>query len=179
MNEYEQVCPEICFKLYYLSVREIIVREGSGGTSLFSEDKYTVAHHSYRYNGKNRCRKLCQRYEIFRILIRSTRSRYRRPGRCFASSKFSEFCASQKVQLHLIATGMSRANGQVERVMSILKNLLSVVESSQRSWQDALGEVQLALNCTISRATEASPLEMLIGKQARPLGLVPPCETEC
>jgi len=54
-----------------------------------------------------------------------------------------------------------------------------VVESSQRSWQDVLGEVQLALNCTISRATEASPLEMLIGKQARHLGLVPPCEPEC
>jgi len=71
------------------------------------------------------------------------------------------------------------ANGQVEQVMSILKNLLSVVESSQRSWQDVLGEVQLALNSTISRATEASPLEMLIGKQARPLGLVPPCEPEC
>jgi len=100
-------------------------------------------------------------------------------GRCCTSSMFSEFCASQKVQLHFIATGISRANGQVEQVMSILKNLLSVVESSQRSWQDVLGEVQLALNSTISRATEASPLEMLIGKQARPLGLVPPCEPEC
>lgn len=61
-------------------------------------------------------------------------------GRCFTSSKFSEFCVSQKVELHLIATGMSRANGQVERVMETLKNLLSVVESSQRSWQDALGD---------------------------------------
>jgi len=34
-------------------------------------------------------------------------------GRCFTSSKFSEFCVSQKVELHLIATGMSRANVQM------------------------------------------------------------------
>lgn len=99
-------------------------------------------------------------------------------GRCFSSSRFSEFCSSQNIKLHLIATGASRANGQVERIMSTLKNLLTAVESSQRSWQDALGEVQLALNCTVNRSTEASPLEMLIGKEARPIGLIPPVDTE-
>ncbi|XP_017474117.1 PREDICTED: LOW QUALITY PROTEIN: uncharacterized protein LOC108364783 [Rhagoletis zephyria] len=99
-------------------------------------------------------------------------------GRCFTSSKFSEFCSSQNIKLHLIATGASRANGQVERVMSTLKNLLTAVESSNRSWQDALGEVQFALNCTTNRSTAASPLELLIGKEARPLGLIPPCDTE-
>lgn len=76
----------------------------------------------------------------------------------------------------MIATGASRANGQVERIMSTLKNLLTAVETSSRSWQDALGEVQLALNCTVSRVTKASPLELFIGKVARPLGLVPPCD---
>jgi len=97
-------------------------------------------------------------------------------GRCFASSRFSDFCEQQKINLHLIATGASRANGQVERIMSTLKNLLTAVETSSRSWQDALGEVQLALNCTVSRVTKASPLELFIGKVARPLGLVPPCD---
>jgi len=97
-------------------------------------------------------------------------------GRCFASSKFSEFCSKQNISLHLIATGASRANGQVERIMSTLKNLLTAVETSSRSWQDALGEVQLALNCTVSRVTKASPLELFIGKVARPLGLLPPCD---
>jgi len=86
--------------------------------------------------------------------------------------------ASQKIKLHLIATGGRRANGQVERVMSTLKNLLSAVESSHRSWQDALGEVQLALNCTDSSTTKASPLELLVGKEARPLGLIPPYDKE-
>jgi len=37
--------------------------------------------------------------------------------------------------LHLIGTGASRANGQVERVISTLKNLLTAVETSSWSWQ--------------------------------------------
>nr|XP_041631235.1 uncharacterized protein LOC121502211 [Drosophila kikkawai] len=99
-------------------------------------------------------------------------------GRSFTGTKFMQFCSNQKIQLHLVATGASRANGQVERVMSTLKNLLTAVETSSRSWQDALGDVQLALNCTINRSTKCSPLELLIGKVARPLGLIPISDTE-
>jgi len=36
-----------------------------------------------------------------------------------------------------------------------------------------LAEVQLAMNCTINRVTKISPLELLIGKEARPFGLLP------
>lgn len=93
-------------------------------------------------------------------------------GRCFASSGFRNFCSAQKIQLHLIATGASRANGQVERVMSTLKTMLTAVETSQRSWQEALAEVQLAMNCTANRVTKFSALELLIGKEARPFGLL-------
>jgi len=57
--------------------------------------------------------------------------------------------------------------------MSTLKGMLTAVETSQRSWQDALAEVQLAMNCTINRVTKFSPLELLIGKEARPFGLLP------
>jgi len=71
--------------------------------------------------------------------------------------------------LHLIATGASRANGQVEKVMKKKKKLLTAVETSVRSWQDALSDVQLALNCTINRVTKSSPLELFIEKVARPL----------
>ena len=94
-------------------------------------------------------------------------------GRCFSSKDFSSFCDSHKIQLHLIATGASRANGQVERMMSTLKGMLTAVESTRdRSWQDALGDIQLALNSTINRVTKASPLELLVGKVARPLNLM-------
>lgn len=99
-------------------------------------------------------------------------------GRSFTGAKFADFCSLQKINLHLIATGASRANGQVERVMSTLKSMLTAVETSSSSWQDSLGEVQLALNCTINRVTNSSPLELLIGKIARPLGLIPINDSE-
>lgn len=94
-------------------------------------------------------------------------------GRCYASKEFREFCESYKIQLHLIATGSSRGNGQVERVMSTLKSMLTAVEIKQEcSWQDALEDVQLAMNCTINRVTKATPIELMFGKIARPLSLV-------
>ena len=94
-------------------------------------------------------------------------------GRCFASKEFKDFCDKHSIELHLIATGASRANGQVERVMSTLKNMLTAAEIGDKSWQDSLGDIQLAMNCTQNRVTKASPLELMFGKVARPLKLVP------
>lgn len=93
-------------------------------------------------------------------------------GRCFANKHFREFCDANNIQLHLISTGTSRANGQVERVMSTLKSMLTAVEvNKERTWQDAVDDVQLAFNCTVNRVTKASPIELLIGKVARPMSL--------
>jgi len=58
-------------------------------------------------------------------------------------------CSAQKKDLHLIAIGACRANSHV-----------AVAETGQGSWQDALGEIQLALNCTPNRVTKISPLEL-------------------
>jgi hypothetical protein len=52
--------------------------------------------------------------------------------------------------------------------------MFTTVETTGRSWQDAIGEIQLALNCTINRVTKSSPLELLIGKTAMPYGLLLP-----
>lgn len=94
-------------------------------------------------------------------------------GRCFASKDFRDFCDNKNIDLHLIATGSCRVNGQVERIMSVLKSMLTAAESDKdKSWQDSLGDVQLALNCSVNRVTKASPLELLIGKVARPLDLM-------
>ena len=87
------------------------------------------------------------------------------------STEFQDFCQGKLFKLHLIATGASRANGQVERIMGTLKNMFTTVETTRRSWQDAIGEIQLALNCTTNRVTKSNTLELLIGKTARPYGL--------
>ena len=88
-------------------------------------------------------------------------------GRCFTGKEFQDFCQGKRIKLHLIATGASRANGQVEHIMGTLKNMYTAVETTGRLWQETIGEIQLALNCTTNRVTKSSPLELLIGKTVR------------
>lgn len=130
--------------------------------------KYVLLHHTLNIDTANSVKALKAGVALFGAPNRLIADQ----GRCFASREFKDYCESVNVKLHLIATGSSRANGQVERVMSTLKNMLTAVETSDRSWQDALPDVQLALNCTTSRVTKASPLELLIGKVARPLDIL-------
>lgn len=93
-------------------------------------------------------------------------------GRCYDCNEFKNFCNDNKIELHLIATGSSRANGQVERVMQTLKNIFTVVEcNTNNSWRDELGEIQLALNSTRSRTTGYTPIELMFGIQGSSLNL--------
>ncbi|CAK1540872.1 unnamed protein product [Leptosia nina] len=131
--------------------------------------KFVVLHHTTNIDSKSSIKAVKNSVSLFGAPERIIADQ----GRCFASREFREFCDSKKISLHLIATGSSRANGQVERVMSTLKSMLTAIElSDDRSWQDSLEDVQLALNCTVNRVTQASPLELLIGKVARPLELM-------
>lgn len=93
-------------------------------------------------------------------------------GRCYISSEFRNFCAEHNIDLHFIATGSARANGQVERVMRTLKSLLTIIENDpNKTWREELGNVQLALNTTKSSVTKYSPTELMFGIQGRSLGL--------
>lgn len=131
--------------------------------------KYVLLFHTANIDSKSSIQAVNQAAALFGAPTRLIADQ----GRCFASREFREFCENKNINLHLIATGSSRANGQVERVMGVLKAMLTAVETSDsKSWQDAIGEVQLAINCTMNRVTKASPLELLIGKVARPLSLM-------
>lgn len=127
--------------------------------------KYVLLHHTHNIDTASSIRAVKHSVALFGAPTRLIADQ----GRCFASQDFRDFCDSVNIKLHLIATGSSRANGQVERVMSTLKNMLTATETSNKSWQDALPDVQLALNCTLNRVTKASPLELLIGRVGRPL----------
>lgn len=136
--------------------------------------KFVLLHHTLRIDTPSVVKALKSSVALFGAPSRVIADQ----GRCFASRDFKEYCDAHGIHLHLIATGSSRANGQVERVMSTLKGMLTAVETSQRSWQEALDEVQLALNCTVNRVTKASPLELMIGRVARPLNLMTLDDTE-
>ncbi|XP_046976624.1 uncharacterized protein LOC124542776 [Vanessa cardui] len=63
-------------------------------------------------------------------------------------------------------------SGQLDESIAKTYELRAVEVNENKSWQDAIGDVQLAINCTFNRVTKASPLELLIGKVARPLSLM-------
>lgn len=83
------------------------------------------------------------------------------------SAEFKSFCEQYGIQHHTVAKGASRANGQVERIMKVIKDNMSVVELN-KPWHTAIQELQLAINCSVSKSTGKSPMEMLFGKKCSP-----------
>ncbi|CAB0004015.1 unnamed protein product, partial [Nesidiocoris tenuis] len=167
--------PKVCIPWHTIHMDASGKLSGSNETkeyvfvSIDSFTKFVHLHHSFRIDSFNCIQALKASIDLFGAPIRVIADQ----GRCFASKDFEKFCRTHGIQLHLIATGSSRANGQVERIMSTLKNLLTLVEVKQdQSWQDALGNVQLAMNCTVNRTTKCSPMELMFGKIARPSNMV-------
>lgn len=86
-------------------------------------------------------------------------------------SLYKTYCDQYGIELHQCAGYSSRGNGQVERIMRIIKSGLTVIKNTQKlHWEKSLGTLQLAINCTISKTTGQTPIEMLTGKR----GSVPP-----
>lgn len=50
-------------------------------------------------------------------------------GRSYISQDLKNFCSEHNIKLHFIATGSSRANRQVQRVIRTLKSLLTIIEN--------------------------------------------------
>lgn len=87
----------------------------------------------------------------------------------YTGKELRGFCEQWNIELHFIASGVSRANGQVERLMKVLTNCFTVVENtSKRSWRDAVGEVQLAINSTFNKSTGHTPYQLLTGCDQSP-----------
>lgn len=90
--------------------------------------KYVLLHHSHNIDTASSIRAVKHSVALFGAPTRLIADQ----GRCFASQDFRDFCDSVNIKLHLIATGSSRANGLVERVMSTLKNMLTATETSNK-----------------------------------------------
>lgn len=130
--------------------------------------KYTLLEHTTSLDAKSAVKALQKSVHLFGTPKRIIADQ----GRCYVSSDFKNFCDEHKIDLHLIATGSSRANGQVERLMRTLKSLLTIVENDpNKTWQDEIGNIQLALNSTRSSVTKYSPTELMLGIRAQSLGI--------
>lgn len=76
--------------------------------------------------------------------------------------EFKDYCERNGIDIHAIAPGVSRANGQVERVVATLKNALTMIKNyDTEPWHTTLEELQLAINCTPHRVTGVAPLTLI------------------
>lgn len=87
----------------------------------------------------------------------------------FTSVTFRNFLHEQNVELHHIATGMPRGNGQVERVMRTLFNLLRATLTGEKesTWTTAIPAIEVNLNSTIHSVTGFAPAVLQLGKNPR------------
>jgi hypothetical protein len=67
------------------------------------------------------------------------------------------------IQYHYVTPDVHRANGQVERYMRTIMNLIRIETRVRSEWPNVLWKIQLVLNTTIHKSTKMTPLQILIG----------------
>lgn len=88
-------------------------------------------------------------------------------GRMFEASAFTSWVAEMGCVIHYITPEMHHSNGQVERYVRTVLNLIRVESNNKKSvWSDALCKIQLVLNVTKQKTTQYSALYLLIGTNA-------------
>lgn len=88
-------------------------------------------------------------------------------GRMFESSEFSTLLTEFGCEIHFITPEMHNANGQVERYVRTVLNMIRIETNHRRAeWSDKLWKLQLTLNITKQKTTQASALKLLVGTDA-------------
>lgn len=67
------------------------------------------------------------------------------------------------VQHHLIAKSAPRGNGQVERYVGTVVNLLRTEVDNKSDWPSIIHKIQTSLNTTVQKSTGFSPIYLLTG----------------
>lgn len=89
-------------------------------------------------------------------------------GAAFTSNLFREYCDKRNIHHLMIATGVPRGNGQVERMHKIVIPMLSkLTQGNDGSWYKHLSKVQQMINNVEPRSTRVSPFKILTGLDMR------------
>ncbi|XP_075985165.1 uncharacterized protein LOC142982527 [Anticarsia gemmatalis] len=85
----------------------------------------------------------------------------------FESHEFVTWINELGCNQHVITPEMHQANGQAERYMRTVLNMLRIQANyKQLEWSETLWKLQLVLNITRQKTTRASPLNLLIGTES-------------
>lgn len=88
-------------------------------------------------------------------------------GTNFISAQVQSLFNEWNVTHHKIATGTPRGNGQVERYVTTIINMLSCVCNNNSSeWPNHLWKVQQTINTTIQHSTGFTPTRLLVGRDS-------------
>jgi len=89
-------------------------------------------------------------------------------GAAFVANTFRQYCDENGIQHLMIATGVPRGNGQVERIHKIVIPMLAkLCQEKSSSWYKHLEVVQQVMNSTPPRSTKLSPFRILTGVEMR------------
>ncbi|CAK1549738.1 unnamed protein product [Leptosia nina] len=89
-------------------------------------------------------------------------------GTNFSNNQIKNLFEELHIQHHMIATGTPRSNGQAERYVFTVCDMLNTMSNADElsDWPNVLWKVQQSINTTIQKSTGFSPLRLLIGVEA-------------
>ncbi|KAF9417907.1 hypothetical protein HW555_005052, partial [Spodoptera exigua] len=93
-------------------------------------------------------------------------------GTNFTSEPVRSFLRDMQINHHMIATGTPRSNGQAEKYVGTIINMLTTTVNDSSEWPSVLWKIQLSLNTTMQKSTGFSPTRLLIGCN----GNIPPIQ---
>lgn len=89
-------------------------------------------------------------------------------GTSFTSKEFTDYLAEQKIELRPITTGVPRANGQVERLNSIIIAVTTKLSvDNPMTWYRHVERVQKCINSTYQRSIGTTPFQLMFGTTMR------------
>ena len=81
----------------------------------------------------------------------------------FKNTTFPKYLETWNIEYHFVTPDVHRGNGQVERYMRTIRNLMRIETRVKSEWSSGLWKLQLALNSTVQNTTKMTPLQLLMG----------------
>ncbi|GBL80176.1 Pro-Pol polyprotein [Araneus ventricosus] len=85
-------------------------------------------------------------------------------GTAFSSKELSDYCENEGIRHLRITTGLPRANGQVERLNSVIISVIAKLATNDPTkWYKFVPTAQKIINSTYQRSINTTPFELLFG----------------
>lgn len=88
-------------------------------------------------------------------------------GTNFTAKSFKAFAEHFGIEVHVTTPGVHRSNGQIERYMRTITNLLRIESKNSSDWPNKVWKVQLVINTTKQKTTGCSPFKLVFGHEGQ------------